>query len=849
MTTPADQRAVDRTRVRAEISVAARVLTPVWPLGSFIAVNPLGGLEHRPFHEALVAAGDLYGAEGTLGESRFRAAHAAGRITSHDLLEALERQVPEAVRAAPVEIAGRVRTPAEVLTADLLHGSIPPAPTRRLLTRSERTCPHTAAAIDALTAKWCSAFLDPGQAAWSLPGREHGFYRAWADLAARDTTLPPVARRNLRELPSDPADAVTTALHLLGVGYGGERIAYLRAHLTRLPGWAGHVLWRSNSPGSGIDLVDYLALRLSYEAHLLDASRGVPDLDPAPAPRATSRSDRAHLAARALGAIGRNADEEADVARILDHMPVASRPLVWLDAYETNYRRGLLARLRDPAPSSTSDRAEAQLVLCIDPRSEGLRRHLEGLGGYRTFGFAGFFAVACRIHGLAKGDPTVSAPALVTPQIDLYEQPAPTARGEARRTLAGLNSLTATTDAVHTAKADLAAPFVLAEILGWANGPAAAAKTIAPRHVRRWRARVRARIAPVARTVIDTASSLSLDQRVQIAETALSVMGLTTDFARLVVLCGHGASTENNPYHSALTCGACGGNAGGPNARAAVDILNDRGVRDALSGRGIAIPDDTWFVAAEHDTTTDHVVVLDRHQIPESHRDDLERLVGDLAEAGERLAIERSALLPGAPVSPEPGAAARHVDARGADWAQVYPEWGLAGNAAIIIGPRAVTEGVDLRRRCFLHSYNADEDPSGSALETILTAPVVVAQWINCQYYFSTVAPRTFGAGTKTTHNVVGGIGVVTGPGGDLRTGLPWQSVAVGDHLAHEPMRLLVLVHAPHERIDAILARNPGVRDLVDNHWITLLARNDQSPRWHHRTRGGWTPYPTEIGE
>lgn len=82
--------------------------------------------------------------------------------------------------------------------------------------------------------------------------------------------------------------------------------------------------------------------------------------------------------------------------------------------------------------------------------------------------------------------------------------------------------------------------------------------------------------------------------------------------------------------------------------------------------------------------------------------------------------------------------------------------WGLAGNAAFIVAPRSVTAGLDLQRRTFLHSYEAEVDTDGSALETILTAPLVVARRINCQYYFSTVSPQVFGAGTKTIHNVVG---------------------------------------------------------------------------------------------
>jgi uncharacterized protein YbcC (UPF0753/DUF2309 family) len=130
----------------------------------------------------------------------------------------------------------------------------------------------------------------------------------------------------------------------------------------------------------------------------------------------------------------------------------------------------------------------------------------------------------------------------------------------------------------------------------------------------------------------------------------------------------------------------------------------------------------------------------------------------------------------------------------------------------------------------FLHSYDPALDIDGSVLELILTAPTVVAQWINNQYYFSTVDPDRFGAGDKTTHNVVGDLGVLTGAGGDLRVGLPWQGVyrARPDRdaaeWAHEPLRLQVLVYADPEAVSAVLDRHSAVRQLVAHEWIALAV-------------------------
>jgi uncharacterized protein YbcC (UPF0753/DUF2309 family) len=353
-------------------------------------------------------------------------------------------------------------------------------------------------------------------------------------------------------------------------------------------------------------------------------------------------------------------------------------------------------------------------------------------------------------------------------------------------------------------------------------------------------------VAPAAPTVISL-DAMPHNEQVLFAQVALTTMGLTKGFGRLVVLCAHGSTTENNPYQASLDCGACGGQAGAPNSRTAVAILNRPEVRAGLRSLGIEIPADTLFVAAEHDTAVDRITLLDLHLIPAEYDGDIARLRDDVVEAGALLAAERSALLPGVSGELSPARAARHVQTRSSDWAQVYPEWGLAGNAAFIVAPRDVTRGIDLQRRTFLHSYVAEVDTDASALETILTAPLVVAQWINCQYYFSTVSPQVFGAGTKTIHNVVGKVGVIAGHTGDLQLGLPWQSISDGKRLLHEPLRLMAVVQAPLERIDTVVARNPILQELFGNDWVALAAREEPGQPWQRWTRAGWRQW-TENG-
>ena len=75
---------------------------------------------------------------------------------------------------------------------------------------------------------------------------------------------------------------------------------------------------------------------------------------------------------------------------------------------------------------------------------------------------------------------------------------------------------------------------------------------------------------------------------------------------------------------------------------------------------------------------------------------------------------------------------------------------------------------------------------------------------------------------------------------GDLRLGLPQQSVRHGDQLLHEPQRLLAVIEAPLERIDTVIERNPILQQLFGNDWVTVAAREHPGQPWRRWTRTGW---------
>jgi len=468
---------------------------------------------------------------------------------------------------------------------------------------------------------------------------------------------------------------------------------------------------------------------------------------------------------------------------------------------------------------------------------EGVRADVE------TVGFAGFFGFPIEYVPIGHVTGRAHCPVLLRPQFRVCERVTSASEAENARIL-DLRLLRRRVAKVWKAfKLSAVTSFVYVEATGLFFAGKILSDTLAltrtvtdpntdgldPHSIRRLGPGIAPRIVGGRRTGFEP------EERVSMAEAVLRGMSMTTRFARLVMLAGHGSTTVNNPHASGLDCGACGGNTGEANARVAAAILNDRDVREGLRGRGIDIPDDTWFVGCLHDTTTDDIRIFDADAVPNSHVADLKALRELLHRASSLARLERCARLG----IRRDARAERRVLARSRDWAQVRPEWGLAGNAAFIAAPRARTRGVDLGGRAFLHDYDWRRDGNFAVLELIMTAPMVVASWINLQYYGSVVNNDVFGSGNKVLHNVTGTIGVLEGNAGDLKVGLPWQSVHDGVRFVHEPLRLNVFIEAPLDAIGGVIAKHEMVRELADNRWIHLFAIAPESGAFYRYQKDG----------
>ncbi|MEP9739393.1 DUF2309 domain-containing protein [Xanthomonas perforans] len=617
---------------------------------------------------------------------------------------------------------------------------------------------------------WAAGYFDQGQALWAV-GQSGGAYSTWRIIATHDLT-PEIAglagfARYVAEAPANAEDAIVDCVARLGLSQDALD-GYFHRLLTTLGGWgqlARYRLWQAELSGATDACVtDLLAIRLLWEAALL--GNGACTLVPG--------------WQRAVAAYAEPVAATSD--DVIDS--------ILQEAAERAAQRKLNAVLAAPSPAQVaSGRVKLQMAFCIDVRSEVFRRALESLdSGIQTLGFAGFFGLGIGHRRFASDVVEARLPVLLTPGVT---------------TCAG----NATSSA---AASDLSARIAARAKRAWGRFKLAAISSFAFVEA----------TGPiyVAKLLRD---GLDLETRLTMATRILKAMSFTGGFARLVVLAGHGAKVVNNPHASALHCGACGGYSGEVNARLLASLLNDSQVRAGLAARGIVIPADTLFLAALHDTTTDAVTLYTADHPSPGHADDLAQARQWLAAAGALARGERAVRLPRAHRSQD-------IAHRARDWAEIRPEWALAGCQAFIAAPRSRTAGRDLAGRAFLHDYDWRYDDGFGVLELILTAPVVVASWISLQYYGSTVAPESLGAGNKLLHNVTGGIGVVEGNGGILRTGLPWQSVHDGQRLTHEPLRLSVLIEAPPEAIATILERHPQVRALFDNRWLHLFALDDE---------------------
>lgn len=745
--------------ILSSIDEASKVIGTTWPLYTFVASNPLSGYENAPFQEAVQAAKNNLGAQAFPESRLYRQAWERGDIHKEELMSLLKEN-------------GRNESPEDCL---------------KLFT-SESTSEVTNVdhQVDRIMAKWLSAFMDEGLAEWDMPFKNEGFYHAWRKLVVHD---PEMGFKFKKELPVSSSAALDDVLKEVPKE---EYVSIFTHHLAALPGWTGYIKHRQESHSEWqqqypISLEDYLAVRL-WTAKKLN----IPLL---PKTGATPSNDL-----------------------------VEKLKYIWLKAWEQSWQRELVHTLEKEArvsePTNSGEVPDAQMVFCIDTRSELIRRHVESKGNYETFGYAGFFGIAMDYQSLDDGITRKSCPPIVSSAYTVSESSQERKEEAVAKYIEKNNLSKFVKYFLKRMKNMLPSAFGFVEGSGFFYGLSMIARTIVPGKLYRSSSGKTSQKESICQPTLNRVDhqkhdDIPLEEKVGIVKSAFDLMGWK-QFAPVVLFVGHGGHSANNPFQSSLDCGACAASPGRNNARMLAKLANTAEVRRALKEHHeINIPKDTVFIGAEHNTTTDEIVLFDA-EVPESHNGLVQQLKLNLSEAQQTATQDRLGAL---------SSSISMAEHKANDWAETRPEWGLAKNAGFIIGPRSLTKKTNLESRCFLHSYDWSLDSSGKALEGIMQGPMVVTQWINSHYYFSTVDNNVYGGGSKITHNITGKFGVVQGNGGDLKMGLPLQSLFESDErVYHQPLRLSVLIQAPITRVSEILTRNENLKSLLDNEWIYLMV-------------------------
>ena len=795
---------IEFAQLETSLMQACQRIAPTWPLDQFIAVNPYWGFVDQPIAAAAKQLGKLSGTSLVMPRSFYQAEWQAGRLTHAHLQAALD--------------AAQSDYKIDELVASLMTDS-KNVQTQMLITvqaDSQRDLSHAMAWTDFVThqiSQHCAAYFDVSQAAWN-PERV-GLYASWARQLANDHSTALLMgytgfSQKAASLPQDPRVLIAVATRALSLE-PEQCTDYFTALLMSINGWASwcaYERWQArlgSVPGKtdDDDIIELLAIRLGWEWLLLQDAK-TPE-----------------IASQWIAACARKDWATAPFDTKNKHD--------WLlqDALELAYQQPLCQGLMN-APTITAS-PTVQAIFCIDVRSEVFRRALEASSpAVQTRGFAGFFGLFISYSPVGTAMTRPQLPGLLPSSRCVTDECDSISLGQAiaNRRKQGLQWRSTLQNFRTTASSG----FSFVETFGMLYAGTLLKKTLpnyaTPHTVEQTGLSsddVKS-TRPRLQNLPGTSPEAELQSRCDMAAFILGGMGVTKDFARIVLLAGHGSQTANNPHAAGLDCGACGGQTGEVNARALAALLNDAALRTALVGKNIHIPETTWFLGGMHNTTTDELTLYDTDLMPASHANDLQKLNITLVLAGQKARAERAPTLGLTHLAHDAVKLEKSIKTKANDWAQVRPEWGLANNAAFIVAPRQRSQHLDLAGRAFLHDYDYTQDPELGVLTLIMTAPMVVTNWINMQYYASVVDNSKYGSGNKVLHNVVGGrLGVFEGNGGDLRIGLPMQSLHDGVNWQHTPLRLSVFIEAPQSAIESIIAKHAVVRNLVDNQWLHLF--------------------------
>ena len=856
------------------------------PLHSFVHNNILMMFEGKQFHEALKDAGALYRARPYWPLERYKTHYSEKKISDQDVMNGVEEY---ALHFNDSSLSDKLGIPlkqfykdlmfsemvfnddevqpdirdgglweicAQKMSGQVLNLSRGPKKYRAKEYWEKYYNESTATTTHPFIIRLISSFLDQGQSFWANPYSERGFWSLFSQDVDVVRKFGSQWQKNLGlKLDSyknkTPQEIIEIELTSKGVPRE-EWDVYILDVLFDLKGWSGMVNklemepWQATIKAPNIKLVDFIAALILIEASLDQYHAQIHSSDLAVIiGREEHVSLRSFQLSLAIYQITKSfklspnwidkysPSELVDIIKAVDASESEHLTRLWHEAYENHfYRDFLTAIVSHEAVVEKPRKVEAQVLFCIDDREESIRRHVEEINpAIKTYGVVGFFGIDMKFSSLKHKRLIAQCPPVVTPSRIVTEEPKV---GQSQTSFSRLNNFRGGSDlSLYYMSRTLFRGFFSTLILGVVSIIPMFLQVFFPKLSKRFREWMYQMISPTPATEMnlehtDETHGYTKVEMAKIVATILDMCGFKNEFSRLVILAGHGSSSNNNPFKQAYGCGACGGNAGIPNSRAFAKMANDPEVRVHLLENGVKIPQETYFVSGFHDTCTDEISYFDLDKMPAEYTAEFLQIKKNLDEACKQNAFERCQRFSSLDAKTSPDQALKHVRERAEDLAQPRPEYGHSTNALAVVGLRHLTKGLFLNRRSFLLTYDWHTDPTGAILKQIILGGIPVAVNINMDYYFSCVDNDNFGCGSKLPLNLTSLLGVMTGSSSDLRIGLARQMVEI-----HEPIRNMTVVEAPLERVKSIFEGHPRLKNILFNHWMKLTVYDPEARQWY----------------
>jgi uncharacterized protein len=803
-------KSISQAHVDAILHELAHLLPAQAPLKDFVHHNTLHAFQHKPFHEALQMASENFGYKVYLSLKTYRDLYRQKKINEAILDNILMRQkgadaidnwknrmLHDPEQQFPEPHVGSVRR----YWREVYHLNLDKEVHQNLF-------------------RLISAYLDQGIGIWKFPFHTRGFLSGFRELE-KNSFSTFVSSERARRLLIDSETSLTDLLKIL-VGEEKWYGYYMRDQQFAHPGWSGMVAVLEHQKGALLDkrkisLHDLVFVECILEIDALDRRRG-----------------------ENWTPIGPHIREEGGpLVEPSEYSAWYEIHRLWQEAMEWTYYDQVIRGLQMSHEADFNYPSSIQAIFCIDDRNCSVRRYVERFIPHaRTYGTAGFFNLPFYFQPEHGKFLTKVCPAPVDPGHVIRETES-TIRHERD---------------VHFSRHSkgILGAWAISQTMGFWSAIKMAGSIFFPSETPAMVSSFR-HMDPDGKLSIVCEDKEQRYQGLQIGfteeemtdalEGMLRSMGLIKEFAPIIYIFGHGASSVNNTHYAGYDCGACSGRAGSVNARVAAAIGNHPVVRRKLAERGIEIPKTTQFVGGLHDTTRDELAFYDLNVLTTANRAAHEGYLPLFEQALNYNAKERSRRFHTINSKQEARKVHEAVKKRALSLFETRPEWNHATNALCIIGKRDNNRHLFLDKRSFLNSYDYSTDPEGNYLLSIIKAVAPVCGGINLEYYFSKVDHERLGAGSKLPHNVMGLIGVANGMDGDLRTGLPLQMVNI-----HDPLRILITVdHYPEVVLKVIQTHEPTYEWFL-HEWVRLVCIHPETRQAFVFSQGRFEAYKPLSG-